>query len=336
MSLFLNRLASQCPPETPFRFLRFTWFGDYACSSGAHYFPGSKIPFERALEIVNKECSDDLIENLACWIMKDSLPREASPAAWRKQCFRLYDLIKDDYLPDPVRYSPEYADLFAGSTEAEYLSVISRTTNCGGAMRSASLAYAGAMIEEHRTLVGMTHLHPEAMAGAGALFAAIRTLSSGGPVDKMWDAAREAAERAEEEAIGLLRSWGQPAVKSRFLGWLQAVRDNRDARWGLTDWKEEGISTRFVVSAAMQIATEAIPLGPEKGLRHIVEQGLEIGGDPDTLGSMGMALIGAHFGEELHRELDRIIKEMIPPGNVDIPPFFDTSGELKGSGRTPD
>jgi hypothetical protein len=322
MSEFLENLAAKCPAGTPFRFLRFTWFGDYACSSGAHYFPGTKISFEQALEIVNKECSDDLIENMVCWIMKDSLPQKASLGAWRALCFQLYDLIKDDYLPDPVRYSPEYAELFAGASEADYLSVIARTTNCGGAMRSASLAYAGATTEEHCTLVGMTHLHPEAMAGAYALFEAVRTLTRGGSVDEMWEAALGAAQQGEEKAIGLLKGWGHPAEKSLFLDWLQGVQDNQDARYGLMDWKAEGISSRFVVSGAMQIAAEAIPLGPEKGLRHVIEQGLEIGGDPDTLGSMGMALIGARFGEELHRELDRVIEELIPPENIDIPSFL--------------
>jgi hypothetical protein len=37
---------------------------------------------------------------------------------------------------------------------------------------------------------------------------------------------------------------------------------------------------------------------------------------------MGMALIGAHFGEALHEEIDRVIKELIPPERFDIPDFL--------------
>jgi ADP-ribosylglycohydrolase len=322
MSDFLENLAAGCPASTPFRFLRFTWFGDYACSSGEHYFPGGKISFEDALKVVNKECSDDLIENLACWIMKDSLPHEATPAIWRRLSFDLYELIKGDYDPDPVRYSPEYADLFAAKDEKAYLAVTARTSNCGGAMRSASLAFAGASELEHRALVGMTHMHPEAMAGAYALFQAVKALIAGGGVDDMWEAAIAGGKKGEAEATTLLDEWGHLSPGCEFTPWLGNVRKHQDARHGMTDWHAQGISTRFVVSGALQIASKAIPLGPEKALRHVIEQGLEIGGDPDTLGSMGMALIGAKFGEELHKEMDRVIKEMIPPEDIDIPSFF--------------
>ena len=109
------------------------------------------------------------------------------------------------------------------------------------------------------------------------------------------------------------------------VAWMQDVRNHRDARHGITDWYGEGISTRFVVSAAMQIAAEAIPLGPAKALRHVVEQGIEIGGDPDTLGSIGMALIGAHFEEALQKEIDRTIEELVPPERFEIPDFLKYS-----------
>lgn len=322
MSDFLENLAAQCPAQTPFRFLRFTWFGDFACSSGPHYFPGSKTSFEEALNMVNKECSDDLIENLACWVMKESLPTKASPQAWQKLAFQLYKLIKDDYEPDPVRYSPEYADLFTAANEREYLGVTTCTNNCGGAMRSASLAFAGASEQEHCTLVGMTHMHPEAMAGAYALFEAIKALRHGGSVDDMWEAAIAGGRQGENQAVILLKEWGHPAPECDFMPWLSNVRKQEDARFGVTDWHAQGISTRFVVSGAMQVAAEALPLGPEKALRHVIEQGLEVGGDPDTLGSMGMALIGAKFGEALHQEMDRVIREIIPPEDIDIPSFF--------------
>ena len=323
MNNFLQDLAARCPPETPFQFLHFIWFGDFACSSGEHYIPGNKIPFEKILKMVNKEHSDDLVENLACWAIRDKVPKTLSLTGWKDLCGTFYNLIKEDYLPDPIRYSPDYPKLFASVNEAEYLDVIIHHTNCGGAMRSSSLAYGGGTLHEHLTLVGMTHLYPESLAGAYALYEAVKILNEGVSLEDMWEAAIQAARQGEEQARELIEEWkGELVDRSRMVTWMENVYSHRDARYGITDWHEEGITTRFVVSAAMQIATEAVPLGPENALRHVVEQGIEIGGDPDTLGSMGMALIGAHFGEALQEEIDRVIKELIPPERFDIPDFL--------------
>ena len=323
MSKFLDNLAAQCPENAPFRFLRFTWFGDFACSSGAHYESGNRLPFERILKTVNKEHSDDLVENLACWTLLEQVPDSPSPENWKELCWKFYDLIKEDFLPDPVRYSPEYLQLFADRSTDNYLDVLKKHSNCGGAMRSASLAYGGASEYQHLTLVGMTHLYPESLAGAFALFEAVRILKEGGSQEDMWEGGIEAAAQGEETALELLEDWGEmPVERGRMVNWMKDVYVHKEARYGLQDWRSEGISTRFVVSGAMQIAREAIPLGPRKALRHVVEQCIEIGGDPDTLGSMGMALTGAYFNEDLQAEIDLVLEEMIAPENIDLPEFF--------------
>ncbi len=324
MSDFLQDLASECPSETPFRFLRFTWFGDFACSSGEHYVPGNPLPFEEILHLVNKEHSDDLVENLACWIVLKQVPATPSLYGWKTLCWQFYEYIKEDYLRDPVRYSPDYPQLFACESEGCYLSTIARHTNCGGAMRSASLAYGGATPQEHLALVGMTHLYPESLAGAYALYEAVRILRSGGSLNEMWEASMEAAWLGEQQAMDLLREWkAQDAERGSMVHWMHDVYKHQDARCNICDWYGEGITTRFVVSAAMQIASEAIRRDPRDALRYVVEQGIAIGGDPDTLGSMGMALAGAHFGEALHDEIDRVLERLVPPDKIEIPVFFE-------------
>ena len=215
MSDFLNDLSRDCPADTPFRFLRFAWFGDFACSSGEHYVPGNEIPFEDILRIVNKEHSDNLVENLACWIVRAQSPQEPSVFGWQNLCWKFYDYIKEDYQRDPVRYSPEYPALFGSQEEPHYLQTITRHTNCGGAMRSASLGYGGATPHQHLALVGMTHLHPESMAGAYALFEAVRTIRSGGALSDMWEASLEAAWLGEQQALELIEQWtGLPARRA--------------------------------------------------------------------------------------------------------------------------
>lgn len=323
MSDFIQDLSKACPPETPFRFLRFTWFGDFACSSGEHYVPGNELPFEEILRIVNKEHSDDLVENLACWTVRDQAPEEPSVFGWQNLCWKFYEYIKDDYRRDPVRYSPDYPQLFASQEEEHYLNTIIRHTNCGGAMRSASLAYGGATPQQHLALVGMTHLYPESLAGAYALFEAVRTIRSGSDLWEMWEASLEAAWLGEQQALELIEEWtGQPAERGLMVCWLRDAFKNHDPRENIRDWYADGITTRFVVSTAMWIAAEAIHRDPKDALRYVIEQGIAIGGDPDTLGSMGMALAGAYFGEALHEEIDRALNRLVPPEKLELPEFL--------------
>lgn len=309
MSDFLERLAAMCPDGTPFAFLRFTWFGDAACSCGEHYVPGKKRSFEEIMASINKEHSDDLVENLACWALRREIPVEASPQAWRELCWEFYDLIREDFEAETVRYSPDYPRLFATLTLDDYLEVTIHHTNCGGAMRSASLAFGGVSSGEHEALVGMTHLYPESLAGAMALFGAVLALKEASPMEDAWREAIRGAELGEMRARELISAWGKdPGPPGRMADQLRAVHAQANPIYGVKDWLAEGISTRFVVAAAMQVAAEAIPLGPHQALRHVVEQGIAIGGDPDTIGSMGMALVGAHFQGDLLAEIDAIIQ----------------------------
>jgi ADP-ribosylglycohydrolase len=323
MSDFLSELAKECPPQTPFRFLRFTWFGDFACSSGEHYEPGNKLSFEQILKLVNKDHSDDLVENMACWIIRPQVPARVSAFDWQNLCWKFYDYIKEDYLKAPVRYSPDYAQLFASQDESDYIRVITHHDNCGGAMRSASLAWGGATPHEHLSLAGMTHLHPEALSGAYALYEAVRALKAGASVAELWDAAFEAAWQGEKQSAEIMEAWNVTGMHSSLtLQWLRDAHRHNDPRYSITDWRGEGISTRFVVSGAMQIAAEAMRRDPKDALRFVVERAIEVGGDPDTLGSMSMALAGAFFGEALHEQIDDVLNRLLPPEAVEVPEFF--------------
>ena len=111
-------------------------------------------------------------------------------------------------------------------------------------------------------------------------------------------------------------------TRGRMVCWLRDAYKNRDPRHNLQDWVADGITTRFVVSTAMWIASEAIRRDPKDALRYVVEQGIAIGGDPDTIGSMGMALAGAYFGEALQEEIDRALDRLVPPDQLDMPDFF--------------
>jgi ADP-ribosylglycohydrolase len=323
MSDFLERLAAKCPKETPFSFLRFTWFGDAACSCGDHYVPGEKRPFEEIMALINKQHSDDLVENLACWAVRREIPADPSPPVWRELCWKFYDLIREDYEAETIHYSPDYPRLFSTSTSDEYLEVTIRHTNCGGAMRSASLAFGGAASGEHEALVGMTHLYPESLAGAMALYRAVLALMAGNSIEAAWREAVRGAELGEVRARELIADWGkEPGPAGRMADQLRGVHAKGDPRHGVMDWRAEGISTRFVVAAAMQVAAEAIPLGPRRALRHVVEQGIAIGGDPDTIGSMGMALIGAHFQDDLQAEIDGVMRADPRFQEWDLPGFL--------------
>ena len=101
----------------------------------------------------------------------------------------------------------------------------------------------------------MTHLHPEALAGAYALFAAVRMIKSGGLPPEMWDAAIEAAWLGEQQALEILADWRVTGVeRGRMVKWLSDAFKHNDPRYNIRSWHSDGTSARFVISSALQIA----------------------------------------------------------------------------------
>ncbi len=305
-------------------FLKFTWFGDLACSSGPHYQRGERRPLEEILTDVEKGHSDDLVENLACWALKDDLPEEISIPSLFALCHRFRRLIREHYDENPTRYSPDYPDLFAAESLNTYYNVIVDHSNCGGAMRSGLLGYGGVGDGDHLKLISMTHLHPEAVSGAFAVLYAVRAAKEGSPPDVIREEALDGA-RAGTSAVEML------IVESGYeLPPVQGIADRMasvfladDPLWDVDDMETEGIETRFVIPAAVLLALRALEQTPSSALRYLVEETITIGGDPDTIGSISLGVAGAALGRPLSREIDALLSTF-EFGPSLIPSFLDT------------
>ena len=325
---FLQRLAAKSRLDENARtFVKFTWFGDLACSSGPHYVQGQSRGFDEILSNVERGHSDDLVENLACWAMKDDLPAELSLEALHDLCKVFYGLIEGHYEQNRGRYSPDYPRLFTARDLMEYYQVIVKHSNSGGAMRSGLLGYGGGSDHDHFALVGMTHLNPEAVSGAFAISRTVQA-AKGGAMPKTLRkralaGARQGATMAREFAereVSQLPPGG--SIEDRMLN----VFDSRDPCSGVESMATDGIESRFVIPAAIWVAMQAVDLSPGSALRYVVEQAIAIGGDPDTIGSIAMGIVGAYFGARLSGEIDTVL------ASIDLDPLFIPSFLLEQDG----
>jgi len=322
---FLSNLASKSELNEEVReFLKFTWFGDLACSSGPHYEFGERRPFQEIVTDVEKGHSDDLVENLACWALKEGLPQELSISSLFELCRRFQGLIEEHYEQMPIRYSPDYPDLFDAETLDEYYRVIIDHSNCGGAMRSGLLGYGGVSDRDHLALVAMTHLHPEAVSGAFAVAYAVRAAKEGSSAETIREEAIGGAHAGLAAAEALIAESDYPlpsigGIAER----MERVFAADDPLWSVEDMEAEGIETHFVIPAALLLALRVVERPPASPLRYLVEETIAIGGDPDTIGSISMGVTGAYLGESLSTEIDAVLVEYdFDPALV--PPFLET------------
>lgn len=303
-------------------FLKFTWFGDLACSSGPHYVRGEKKSLAEILSHLEKGYSDDLIENLACWALKDTIPAPLSLRALYDLMGAFQDLIGEHYEENRIRYSPDYPRLFGVQHLEEYAQVILAHSNCGGAMRSGLLGYGGVSAPTLFALVAMTHLHPEAVSGAFAVSHAVQAAQGGALPEMIRQQALVGARQGWTMARDFIaQEIGPVSVNGSIEERMQHVFESGDPCWGVEDMAAEGIETRFVIPAAVLVATQATELSAREALRFIVEQAIAIGGDPDTIGSIAMGIAGAYLGERLSEQIDVVIAG-IDLDPVLVPPFL--------------
>lgn len=320
---FLQNLISKGRLDKNARaFLKFTWFGDLACSSGLHYVEGERKALDAILANLEKGYSDDLVENLACWAMKGDIPAELSLGILYDLCVKFYGLIEQHYEENRVRYSPDYPRLFAAKDLADYYEVIVKHSNSGGAMRSGLLGYNGASDHDHFALVAMTHLNPEAVSGAFAVSRTVQAAKGGATPKIIRQQALAGARQGWAMAIDFIkREVGHLPTSGSIEDRMLKVFDSENPCWGVESMGTEGIETRFVIPAAIWVATQAVDLSAREALRYIVEQAIAIGGDPDTIGSIAMGIVGAYFGARLSKQIDKAIADINLNPSL-VPPFL--------------
>jgi ADP-ribosylglycohydrolase len=289
-------------------YLKSIWFGDTACSGGQHYIKGQQTSFEGILSLSDPGYSDDLIENLAMLALHDTIPSHIDLISLKSLCNRFYEFIKPHYVTASERYSPDYPQLFRAEELLTYFQVTVNHSNCGGAMRSGILGLLGMNDQDIFPLVAMTHLHPDAVAGAFAVSSAVHAASLGQSLESVIEKAILGAEEGEKMAKTFIdkedKDRGFNSSVHQRIGMVLETR-NPYCQLGLGG--QEGIETRFVVPAVILIVSQTKGMSPDKALRQVVEQAYSIGGDPDTIASISMGILGAYWGDDLSTEIDKVL-----------------------------
>ncbi len=294
-------------PDTLPQHLFFTFCGDILGSSGPHCKKGRKTGFENALKRAARNCSDDVMQSLAMYEMRESAYSTELPDLIKAQtAFR--EILAPHYNRQPEDYSPWFRKPVSKET---FLKDIAEHASCGAAMRAGILGATRTPREKALPLLLCTHAHPEAIEGAFRVYGMIKHLTETEDrktgLISLPDAAGADTNWAYDQTCAFLKTNGAKipppsAEKTR----PSILIKNADIYAQITDIETEGTQTRFVVPAALMILQRALSMDTKSAVRHIACESLRVGGDPDTICSIAMGLFGAFRPDETRETLSAI------------------------------
>lgn len=299
----LGETPDELPPN-----LFFTYCGDILGSCGEHYAKGYPISLAQAAKRANINYSDDFAESLAMHqLAKRNWPMDIDGLMASRDEF--LDIIRNHYIAYGLQYSPWAAALFEANIPERYAVLLANHDGCGAAMRAAALA-PHSHIDE-KTLLPfflITHANAQAIEGAYYVWGMARSLLAGQALKKAFVKGEQAAATGRQLAMAFLERNNLPHVKTTsVVEACRTVLESRDPYINLDDIGAEGIDTHFVVSSAVLILDELqAGQGKEEEATFVVERSLRIGGDPDTICSITMALAGLWKPAILTPQLEKI------------------------------
>jgi len=287
-------------------FLKCIKFGDWACSSGRHLYRGKELNLHEILK-QSTTYSDDYVQCEAIYQMSQwKLPKVVEVRTLEKLKNKFYSLVEGHFLKNQRKYGQVTPKIFQTSGE-EYMNLILNHSSCGAAMRAPVLGFIGANDYTLFILSAMTHLHPEAVSGAFAIGYATKKLKES---KDFIEVCKKGAENGERVVNNFMKSIGKNVSHVSIHGKIQDVITTKNAYNTIKSIRKEGTETRFVVPSSILIAEKAINLNnPKDAISYVIRESYRIGGDPDTICSISMGLIGAHYNQEIINEIDSIWKK---------------------------
>lgn len=279
-------------------FLFYTFAGDLLGSSGEHYEKGNPIQFYQAVNRASHAFSDDFMESLAMALMRDR-PYETDGAALMEARDDFFAHLKSHFEQFSLTYSPWFKPLFEADTVEDYLAITAQHASCGAAMRAGVMGAMGMSETRALPLFLLSHAHVEAIEGAYLVYGFVKAAmqTPGITFDGALEEGYRTAEWGRSEALAFLRAHGleeDQVTCPQMRGHCASVFLKKDAYATISDIAEEGIETRFVVPAALYVTARAAAFeDEEQAVKSLVERGLKIGGDPDTICSIAMGMLGA-------------------------------------------
>ena len=298
----LNTAADSLPPS-----LFFVFCGDVLGSSGVHYEKGYPITFTECTTKASLAFSDDFMESLAMHSMQNA-PPERIVTGLMEGRDSFFNLIADHFQRHAETYSPWFGELFNVRDAQGYLDILLAHGSCGAAMRAHVLADLDIDADAALSLLLMTHGHLEAIEGAFFVYG----MAKAGKAEQDFKTAVQTGTDWAEWARRKVREWQKmvgvtPQDFAPFYHAVTAVLDKNDPYATITDIAIDGIETRFVVPACAYALQPLWDNGnPESDIPRLITHSLEIGGDPDTICSIALALYGLRWPQSSRRFLESV------------------------------
>ena len=280
--------------------LYFTFCGDILGSGGEHYEKGKDFTVANACRMANLHYSDDYAESLAMHQLAErGWSCGLSPTELLTGRDDFLNIIKSHYIAYGMQYSPWAAALFEEKRADRLAILLSLHSSCGAPMRAAALSQHNLSLKDIFPFFAITHTNAQAIEAGYFVWSFVKAILFGDKFYKAYEYALNDAQKGRKLALDWLANHNIPSKKDQSVtGAIIKVLDSGDP-YNITDnMEQDGIESHFVVSSVMLILSEIERKGLERdGARYVVEQSLKIGGDPDTICSIAMAMYGVQYPE---------------------------------------
>jgi len=289
--------------------LYFTFCGDILGSGGEHYEKGKDFTIANACRMANLHYSDDYAESLAMHQMAEKgWSCRLSPEHLIKGRDYFLSIIRSHYIAYGMQYSPWAAALFEEKRADRLAVLLSLHSSCGAPMRAGALAVHDMSIEEVFPYFAITHTNAQAVEAGYFVWGFVKAVLDGQKYADAFNHATVVAQKGRQLVLDWLRKHNIESKKDQNVtSAVLKVLDSQNPYKVTDDMKTDGIESHFVVSSVMLILQEIENKNLERdGARYIIERGLKIGGDPDTICSIAMAMYGVQYAEYAKMTLSEI------------------------------
>lgn len=294
MELFENLMASiQKLPQEAQDYLEAVWFADRMTSELPHAQRGKKWSGQELAQMNSPLPSDDTVSSV--WSAQ-AIPCYPE-AATLQDIPPLMPQARKDFLFFVEPYFKAYPDQWgyavpglmkANQDQADWLAINHR--GCGAAMRAGTLS----ALDEHSMskaalLLGVSHLHPDAIAGGFAVWQACAAGKAGGSWADIEAAAHDGAEEGDYISHQLHEIMGLPEMPPSELSSNIIETLNSEDPYDLVIEARDFISARYVTSAALLVAKKKYR--DREPLLGAIQMSARIGGDPDTVAVISCGIL---------------------------------------------
>jgi len=197
--------------------------------------------------------------------------------------------------------------LKARGDQADWLAINHR--GCGAPMRSGVLASLGETnIPKGAMLVAVSHLHPDALAGAFAIWHAGMAAIEGGNWGDIEAAAFDGAEEGDFMAHQLHDIMRLPKMPPSQLAEQMIETLRREDPYELVTEPRDYFSSRYVTSTSLLVAKKKFR--DRDPIMEAIKMAAKLGGDPDTVAVISCGLLQQHDPGAARECLDRAYQDL--------------------------